>query len=104
MDRHTAGQRQRPGGLADEWLNAQAAGGYLGYHAVSDTDELSPEQALVLTHEDSALYVPPAWDVPAAMGFDETTRRAIMPPPPASPSASTSRPRARSTTRTGATA
>src|SRR5512146_1348700 len=26
-----------------EWLNAQAAGGYVGYHAVSDTYELSPE-------------------------------------------------------------
>ena len=28
-----------------EWLNAQAAGGYVGYHAVSDTYELFPEQA-----------------------------------------------------------
>ena len=54
-----------------EWLNAQAAGGYLGYHAVSDTYELSPEQAMVLADEDSPLYVPPAWDVPAAMWFDE---------------------------------
>jgi 2-polyprenyl-3-methyl-5-hydroxy-6-metoxy-1,4-benzoquinol methylase len=55
-----------------EWLNAQAAGGYLGYHAVSDTYELLPEQAMVLADEDSPLYIPPAWNVPAAMWFDET--------------------------------
>jgi SAM-dependent methyltransferase len=54
-----------------EWLNAQAAGGYLGYHAVSDTYELSPEQALVLADEDSPVYVPHAWNVPASMWFDE---------------------------------
>ncbi len=54
-----------------EWLNAQAAGGYLGYHAVSDTYELSSEHALVLADEDSPVFMPPAWDVPAAMWFDE---------------------------------
>ena len=54
-----------------EWLNAQAAGGYLGYHAGSDTYELSPEQAMVLADEDSPAYIPPAWNVPAAMWFDE---------------------------------
>jgi SAM-dependent methyltransferase len=54
-----------------EWLNAQAAGGYLGYHPVSDTYELSPEQALVLADEDSPVYVPHAWNVPASMWFDE---------------------------------
>jgi ubiquinone/menaquinone biosynthesis C-methylase UbiE len=54
-----------------EWLNAQAAGGYVGYHAVSDTYELSPEQATVLADEDSPYYVPPAWNVPAAMWADE---------------------------------
>ena len=54
-----------------EWLNAQAAGGYLGYHAVSDTYELSPEHAMVLADEDSPAYIPPAWNVPAAMWFDE---------------------------------
>jgi SAM-dependent methyltransferase len=54
-----------------EWLNAQAAGGYVGYHAVSDTYELSPEQAMVLADEDSPFYVPPAWNVPAAMWADE---------------------------------
>jgi SAM-dependent methyltransferase len=54
-----------------EWLNAQAAGGYLGYHAVSDTYELSPDHALVLADEDSPAFIPPAWNVPAAMWFDE---------------------------------
>lgn len=54
-----------------EWLNSQAAGGYVDYHAVSDSYELSPEQALVLADEDSPLYVPPAWNAPASMWFDE---------------------------------
>ncbi|NJO83760.1 MAG: methyltransferase domain-containing protein [Blastochloris sp.] len=54
-----------------EWLNAQAASGYIGYHAVSDTYELSPEHAMVLADEDSPLYIPLAWNVPASMWFDE---------------------------------
>lgn len=54
-----------------EWLNAQAAGGYLRYHAVSDTYELPAEHAPVLADEDSPVFVPPAWNVPAAMWFDE---------------------------------
>jgi SAM-dependent methyltransferase len=54
-----------------EWLNAQVAGGYVGYHAVSDTYELSPEQAMVLADEDSPVFIPHAWNVPASMWFDE---------------------------------
>lgn len=54
-----------------EWLNAQAAGGYVDYHAISDTYELTPEQALVLADEDSPLFIPHAWQVPASMWFDE---------------------------------
>lgn len=54
-----------------EWLNAQAAGGYLAYHARSDTYELPPEHALVLADEESPVYMPPAWNVPAAMWADE---------------------------------
>ena len=54
-----------------EWLNAQAAGGYLQYHAVSDTYELSPEHALVLSDEESPYFLPHAWNVPAALWFDE---------------------------------
>lgn len=55
----------------NEWLNSQAAGGYVNYHAVSDTYELSPEQALVLADESSPVFIPPAWQVPASMWFDE---------------------------------
>lgn len=54
-----------------EWLNAQAAASYVDYHAASGTYELSPEHALVLADEDSAAYIPPAWNVPAALWFDE---------------------------------
>src|SRR5687768_7441878 len=54
-----------------EWLNAQVAGGYVDYHAVSGTYELSPEQATVLADEDSPLFIPSAWQVPASMWFDE---------------------------------
>jgi SAM-dependent methyltransferase len=54
-----------------EWLNAQAAGGYVIYHAVSETYELSPEQAMVLADEDSPMFIPHAWQVPASMWFDE---------------------------------
>jgi SAM-dependent methyltransferase len=54
-----------------EWLNSQAASGYLTYHPVSDTYELSPEHALVLADENSPLYVPHAWNTPASMWLDE---------------------------------
>jgi SAM-dependent methyltransferase len=54
-----------------EWLNAQAAGGYIGYHPVSDTYELADEHAMVLADEDSPYFLPPAWNVPASMWFDE---------------------------------
>ena len=54
-----------------EWLNAQAAGGYVAYHAASGTYELTPEQALVLADENSPVSIPNAWSVPASMWFDE---------------------------------
>jgi len=54
-----------------EWLNAQAAGGYVEYHAPSGTYELMPEQAMVLADEDSPVFIPPAWNVPASMWLDE---------------------------------
>lgn len=54
-----------------EWLNAQAAGNYIHYHPSSDTYELLPEHALVLADEDSPAFIPPAWNVPASMWFDE---------------------------------
>jgi SAM-dependent methyltransferase len=54
-----------------EWLNSQAAGGYVVYHATSNAYELTPEQAVVLAQEDSPVFIPPAWEVPASMWFDE---------------------------------
>jgi SAM-dependent methyltransferase len=54
-----------------EWLNAQVAGGYVDFHAVSDTYELTAEQAMVLADEESPVYMPHAWQVPASMWFDE---------------------------------
>lgn len=54
-----------------EWLNAQAAGGYVQYHPSSDSYELSPEQAMVLADEESPYYLPHAWSVAGAMWFDE---------------------------------
>jgi SAM-dependent methyltransferase len=54
-----------------EWLNSQVAGGYLAYHAISDTYELTPEQAFVLADEDSPVFMPNAWSVPASMWADE---------------------------------
>jgi SAM-dependent methyltransferase len=54
-----------------EWLNSQAASEYLVYHAVSDTYELTPEQAMVLADEESPAYIPPAWHLPAALWADE---------------------------------
>lgn len=54
-----------------EWLGSQAAGGYVIYHAISDTYELTPEQALVLADEDSPVFIPNAWSVPASMWADE---------------------------------
>jgi hypothetical protein len=50
-----------------EWLNAQAAGGYVDYHPASGTYELSPEQALVLADPESPAYMPTAWNIPAAL-------------------------------------
>ena len=54
-----------------EWLNSQAAAGYVVYHGVSGTYELPPERAMVLADEESPVYMTPAWDVPASMWFDE---------------------------------
>lgn len=54
-----------------EWLGSQVAGGYVTYHASSGTYELSPEQAFVLAEEDSPVFIPHAWAVPASMWADE---------------------------------
>jgi SAM-dependent methyltransferase len=54
-----------------EWLNAQAAGGYVVYHAKSATYELTPEHAAILADETSPVFIPPAWQVVASMWADE---------------------------------
>lgn len=54
-----------------EWLNGQVAGGYVAYHPISQTYELTAEQALVLADEDSPWFIPHAWNVQASMWHDE---------------------------------
>ena len=44
-----------------EWLNAQAASGYVAYDARSGSYYLTDEQAFVLTDENSAAYLPGAF-------------------------------------------
>jgi SAM-dependent methyltransferase len=61
-----------------EWLNSQASAGYLAYHAVSDTYELLPEHAAVLADEESPLFIPHAWNVPASMWHDEEQAKAAF--------------------------
>lgn len=41
-----------------EWLNNQAAGGYINYVAGQDAYELPPEQAMALADEDSPVFLP----------------------------------------------
>lgn len=61
-----------------EWLNAQAAGGYVAYHPVSATYELTPEQAAVLADDTSPVFLPHAWQVVASMWADEPKSRAAF--------------------------
>jgi len=44
-----------------EWLNAQAASGYVEYDPSSDSYFMTDEQAFVLTNENSAAYLPGAF-------------------------------------------
>ena len=54
-----------------EWLNSQVAGGYLDYHEESETYELPAEHVPVLADEDSPVFLPGAFDIPASMWFDQ---------------------------------
>jgi SAM-dependent methyltransferase len=54
-----------------EWLDSQVAAGYLDYHGASETYELPPAHAPVLADDESPLYLPLAFDVPASMWLDE---------------------------------
>ena len=42
-----------------EWLNNQAAGGYINYIAADNTYEMPPEQAMVLANTESPFYLVP---------------------------------------------
>ncbi len=54
-----------------EWLNCNAAGGYVVYHPETQQYELTPEQAMMLADETSPVFIPNAWEVTASMWFDE---------------------------------
>nr|WP_298682343.1 class I SAM-dependent methyltransferase [uncultured Dongia sp.] len=61
-----------------EWLNSQVAGGYMAYHAISDSYELTPEQAFLLADPDSPVFIPNAWNTPASMWLDEPKAEAAF--------------------------
>jgi SAM-dependent methyltransferase len=54
-----------------EWLNAQAAGGYVTYDPATKTYELPPEQALALADESSPFFVCGAFQGFASLVRDE---------------------------------
>ena len=54
-----------------EWLNSQVAAGYLVHHDESETYELPAEHAPVLADEDSPVFLPSAFEIPASMWFDQ---------------------------------
>ena len=54
-----------------EWLNNQAAGGYVRYQPEGRTYTLPAAQAMVLAVEDSPVYMAPAFEVAASFWLDE---------------------------------
>lgn len=54
-----------------EWLNCQAAGGYVKYDPASRTYELPFEHGLVLVDEDSPAFLAAGLDVPATIWSEE---------------------------------
>ncbi|MBS1821586.1 MAG: methyltransferase domain-containing protein [Acidobacteria bacterium] len=54
-----------------EWLNANAASGYLTYDAGSKTYTLPPEQAFALAVDDSPAFLPGAFQIIGAIMRDE---------------------------------
>jgi SAM-dependent methyltransferase len=54
-----------------EWLNAQAAGGYVEYDPEERRYTLPPEHAVALAHEDSPYFMPGAFQLMAASVRDE---------------------------------
>lgn len=56
-----------------EWLNANAASGYLTYDAATKTYTLPPEQAFALAKDDSPAFLPGAFQIISAMMRDAPT-------------------------------
>jgi SAM-dependent methyltransferase len=54
-----------------EWLNAQAAGGYVSYEPQTERYVLPPEHAVVLADESSPAFMPGAFQLMAAAVRDE---------------------------------
>lgn len=54
-----------------EWLNNQAAGGYVVYDAETETYQLPDEHAMVLANPDSPVFLAPGVDVIRSMWMDE---------------------------------
>jgi len=53
-----------------EWLNANAASGYMTYDSAQKTYTLPPEQALALAVEDSPVYLPGAFQIMSSLYHD----------------------------------
>jgi 2-polyprenyl-3-methyl-5-hydroxy-6-metoxy-1,4-benzoquinol methylase len=54
-----------------EWLNNQAAGGYVSYDSETQKYTLPEAQAMVLAVEESPVYMAPAFEVAASFWLDE---------------------------------
>jgi SAM-dependent methyltransferase len=61
-----------------EWLNANAAGNYVQYHAESGTYSLSPEQAFVLALDNTPVHLPGFYHMMASCMKDEEKLTAIF--------------------------
>lgn len=54
-----------------EWLNNQAAGGYIDYDMTTKKYRLSPEHAIILANEASPFYMTPGFNVVSSMWMDK---------------------------------
>ena len=54
-----------------EWLNNQAAGGYVAYDAEQGSYELPAEHAMVLANSESPVFLAPGFDVVSSLWLDE---------------------------------
>ena len=70
-----------------EWLNSQAAGGYVRYHPESEAYELPAEHAMVLADEDSPVFFPRRGKSPCRCGSMRTRASKPSGPGGASPGA-----------------